>query len=76
MTDDQLETATEDLPKEIRIEASGVVAFAIISLATYGAQDLGRKAFAKANKIRTNRKTKKAESKQDEKSDETPAEEK
>jgi hypothetical protein len=56
---DQLETATEDLPQELRIEATGVVAIAIISLATYGAQDLTRRGVAKANQIRINRKARK-----------------
>lgn len=57
---DQLDTATEDLPKELRIEANGIAAIAVISLATYGAQDLTRKGVAKAKKIRANRKAKKA----------------
>lgn len=72
MTEDQLDTAAENLPKEIRLK--GPAAVAVISLAAYGAQDLTRKGIAKAQEIRTNRKANKAKSKQDEKSDDTPAE--
>lgn len=57
---DQFETATEAVQTEYRIQLDGVATIVVFSLATYGAQDLARKAYAKTKQIRSDRKAKKA----------------
>lgn len=54
-----IEETIESLP-ENGIKVTGTAAYVVFTLAIYGAQDLTRKAVAKTNKFRANRKAKKA----------------